>query len=831
MTAGMAAPEPPRMPPRMPPRVPRRMSLWPLFLISGGAVAYEIALTRYFAVAKWSEYGYWVISIVMVGFALSGVFVAIVRDWAARRGALLLAWLPVPLVLTAAGGYYGTALNPFNPLQLQNAATFVPQLVNIALYYAVLLPFFFLTGLYISLVFVLNADRVNRVYGFDLTGAGAGAAAVLALMAVLHPFQLVPALLVPLAASALLGGGRWRIAVAAFAALAGSEALLLLDDHAEYNDFKAIYAPLHVPDSRLVAETRSPRGLYTILDDFTERVDVDLSNNAGLLGVPGPPAAFGVYRDGTRIAALPKDGSPASFAPATLDALPYLLRPGARVLLAGASGGFRVQEVLQLGAAQVEAMEPDPTLRRFIEQGAGGAAAMPPDPRVRLGADSPLAALRHGGPFDVVDISADFLDAGEANATAFTTEALTAGLSALAPGGILSVPVSIRELPVYAIRVLATVRAALLAAGVAAPEAHVVVYRSAWNLRIMARMTPWDAASLAAIKTFADDRSFDLSYYPGIDVVAARAGLYNDLPAVNFESGEVTSGAGSEDAVADEAGAVLRGEATESQAAFNLQPITLDRPAFYSILRLGQVPNILKRIEILPQPEVGQLVNLAVLGQAAVLALIVLAVPLLAPRVAGQGTARPPVLRSVLYFGSLGLGFLFIEIVLIEKASLYLNDRTSAFALVLTGMLVFSGLGSLVADRVRGGIWTVGGVVVLWCAVALVGLEPLLLSTLGLPWAARAAILLAVTAPVSVALGMPFPMGLARAGAAGGGFMPWAWGLNGAFSVVATPLANLVSVQAGFDRVLLCAAMLYVVTILSFPAFRKSVSWQPSPTH
>ena len=808
----------------------RPMSLWPLFLVSGAAVAYEIALTRYFAVAKWSEYGYWIISIVMVGFALSGVCVAIVRDWAARHGPALLTWLPAPLVVTAALGYWATTANPFNPLQLQNAATYLPQLGNIALYYAVLLPFFFLTGFYISLVFVLNPGRVNRVYGYDLTGAGAGAAAVLLLMEIVHPFQLVPALLVPLAASGFMGGRRWTAGAVAVLALVGSEGLLLLDDRAEFNDFKAIYAPLHVPDSRQMTEIRSPRGLYTLLDDFTERVDVDVSNNAGLLNVPGPPAAFGVYRDGTRIAALPKDGAPAAYAPATLDALPYLLRPGARVLLAGASGGFRIRQALQLGASGVDAVEPDPVLRDAIQNGLGGAPPMARDPRVSLLGESPLAAVRHRGPYDLVDISADFLDAGEANATAFTTEALTADLAVLSKGGILSVPVSIRELPVYAIRVLATVRAALLAAGVAEPWRNVVVYRSAWNLRIMASLAPWDAPAIEAIKKFADDRSFDLSYYPGIDVVAARAGLYNDLPAVNFESGEVNSGAGSDDAVADEAGAILRGEASESQAAFNLQPITLDRPAFYSILRLGQVPNLLKRIEILPQPEVSQLVNLAVLAQALVLALVVLAVPLLAPRVAGVGTARPPIVRSVLYFGSLGLGFLFIEIVLIEKASLYLADRTSAFALVLTGMLVFSGLGSLFADRVRGGIVVVGGVIVGWCLVALLGLEPLLLSTIGLPWVARAGILLAVTAPVSVALGMPFPMGLSRAAAAGGGFMPWAWGLNGAFSVVATPVANLVAVQAGFDRVLLAAAMLYVGTIVFFPAIRKSLSWQASPT-
>src|SRR3954447_12662981 len=152
------------------------MNLIPLFLVSLAAVGYETALSRYFAVAKWSEYGYWVISIVMVGFALSGVVLALCRDAFTRAGEAWLAALPPLLVLTAAGGYWLTGVNPFNPLQLQNTATWAPPLWNIAGYYAALLPFFFLTGVFISLTFVLNTDRIGRVYAFDLTGAGAGAA-------------------------------------------------------------------------------------------------------------------------------------------------------------------------------------------------------------------------------------------------------------------------------------------------------------------------------------------------------------------------------------------------------------------------------------------------------------------------------------------------------------------------------------------------------------------------------------------------------------------------------------------------------------------------------
>ena len=126
---------------------------------------------------------------------------------------------------------------------------------------------------------------------------------------------------------------------------------------------------------------------------------------------------------------------------------------------------------------------------------------------------------------------------------------------------------------------LATARQALLSAGITDPARNVVAYRSAWNVRILLSPTPWSAERIAALRRWCDARSFDVSYYPGMDFTAARAGIYNDLPAVSFDDGAVTSGEGSEDSIADEAGAVLRGEATPSADAFSLAPATLDRPA------------------------------------------------------------------------------------------------------------------------------------------------------------------------------------------------------------------------------------------------------------
>ncbi len=822
------------------------IGLMPLFLVSLAALGCEIALTRYFAVAKWSEYGYWVISIVMVGFALSGVVLALWRETLVRRGNRLLAVLPALLILTGALGYHCTTINPFNPLQLQNEATWLPQLGYIALYYASLLPFFFLAGLFVSLNFVLHPGRTGLVYAFDLTGAGAGAALVLALMFVVPPFHLVAALLPVLGVAVLFVPGRgWLVVLATLGALAGAEALLLLNDQAQFNDFKPIYAPLHTPDARVLARLRSPRGDYLLLDDFTERVDTDVSNDAGMLGLPGPPRSFGLYRDGDRIASLPRPGPvDVGYAGAALDALPYRLIPRARVLLIGAGGGFRPAEALALGASQVTVVDPEPTLLNALRRGLGASPALVADPRVHVLAAAPLAVVRAagrdagerdgqgvgqrdgdrgGGPYDLIDLSADFLDAAEANATAFSVEALTADLAALTPDGLVSVPVSIRDFPTYADRMLATARAALLASGVADPARHIVAYRSAWNVRVLLSRAPWDAARIDAVRRFCDDRSFDVSWYPGIDVAAARGKLYNDLPSVSFAEG-TTEQTGPDDAIADEAGAMLDGAPTGSRQAFDLRPITLDRPFFYAILRLDQLGTILRRLEVLPQPEIAGLVNLAVLAQAAVIALLVLLVPAVAPRRIRDRASG--MLRPIIYFPALALGFLFIEIYLIGQASLWLHDRTSGFALVLTGMLVFSGLGSLLADRLYrapGRAVAVATLVaLLWTAAVLLGLRPLMLATLSESWGARAALVLAVAAPVSLALGLPFPLGLSRLG---GGMLPWAWALNGAFSVVATPLANLIAREAGYDRVLLCAAVLYVLALITFPAARKVVPW------
>ncbi|MBI5720228.1 MAG: hypothetical protein HZC37_21350 [Burkholderiales bacterium] len=831
-----------------------RPKLLPLFLVALASVGYEIALTRWFAIVSWSEYGYWVISITMVGIAASGVVLNLAKDWLhahPERVSAVLAALPSLLVVSLAGGYLGISAIDFNPLALQNHATMGAQLWRIAGYYAALFPFFFLSGAFIGLYFIAYGAHISRIYAADLVGAGAAGAVVVALMYVLHPFDL-PLALVPVlfVAGWLLTPARARpaspevsVAPGAPAALArllehpyaARVALVMLTlggaasvwgyAHADYNEYKAIAAPLRVEGNKRIETVRSPRGVYEVLDNFTERLDVDLSNNDAMLAGAEPIATYGLYADGNRITSLPKrtPGRPA-YLNASLDALPYRLAASPpAVLLIGSRGGFRLDEAQQLGARSIVALEPEPVLHELIGR-------YRPDLQgdARRIATAPSAYLR-GLPearFDLIDIALDYQGSGDIGKYSFTVQGLARYHDALTPTGLVSVPVPIREFTVYAVKLVLTAREALRAAGVAEPARHIVVYRSAWNARILLSKQPFDARTIEAIRRFCEERSFDTAYLPGVDLAGAK--IWNDLPPVSFE--EVSAGGpggvgARQDALANEIKAyVLPGDGTPGKpwpATYDLSPATTDRPQFHSVLRLSTLAPILARIDLVPREEIGALVSLAVLAQSIVIALLVLSLPLFRPRT--MGMHRGIVGKSVVYFAGIGLGFLFIEIYLIEKATYFLNDRTMGFSLALAAMLIFSGLGSWLSDRytqdpehTRRGLRLSCGVIIAWCAFAWLLADRLLPLGIALPLVVRIVLMLLAIAPVGIALGFPFACGLSAL-RTHPHFVPWAWSLNGAFSVIASPLAHLTAMGFG-NRVLVAAALvMYALVSMRLP--------------
>ena len=143
-----------------------------------------------------------------------------------------------------------------------------------------------------------------------------------------------------------------------------------------------------------------------------------------------------------------------------------------------------------------------------------------------------------------------------------------------------------------------------------------------------------------------------------------------------------------------------------------------------------------------------------------------------------------------------------------------------AAAVVLSGFLVFAGLGSLFSGRLGVGanpsVYPVAGIAFV-AVVYLFLLPPLFQGLATLPLAAKFTVSLLLIVPLAFCMGMPFPLGLGRLGGEGAGLIPWAWAINGCASVLGAVLATLLAIEFGFTVVILVAVGLYGIAAASFP--------------
>ncbi len=267
---------------------------------------------------------------------------------------------------------------------------------------------------------------------------------------------------------------------------------------------------------------------------------------------------------------------------------------------------------------------------------------------------------------------------------------------------------------------------------------------------------------------------------------------------------------------------LLRGSEAQRRALvarypFDLEPSTDDSPFFFNYYRLShwraaREDEPTGSYLYLPSLPVGHGVLLGSLILITLLAAVLILWPL--RRLGGRGESGPR-LRTFGYFAALGLGYMFVEIAVMQKFVLFLGHPTTSLSIVLPALLLGSGFGALVSGRVREptprvarrlmlGIF--GSLVILIAAIAWI-LEPLL----GLPFPARVAVAVALVLPVGFVLGFPFPLGLRRLDRSGPSLVPWAWAINGFLSVFSAMFATIVAMGFGFTVVLASAVVVYLV--------------------
>jgi hypothetical protein len=175
------------------------------------------------------------------------------------------------------------------------------------------------------------------------------------------------------------------------------------------------------------------------------------------------------------------------------------------------------------------------------------------------------------------------------------------------------------------------------------------------------------------------------------------------------------------------------------------------------------------------------------------------------------------------FFFCLGAGFMLLEIGVMQRASLLFGNPGLAIAIVLGALILFTGLGSLLSDRIfRSGLsfGTVAGIAAVYAVAAglLIGL--VIGWMLAWPLVAKILGLMAFIAPGGLVVGQLFPQGLALAQRDDTALVPWAWAINGALSTVTAGVAPILAQAWGFSVLFYASAALYAA-ILLLPPYRS----------
>jgi Spermine/spermidine synthase domain len=804
-----------------------------LFLLSLATLLLELSLTRVLSVTLWYHFGFLVISTALLGFGVSGVMLAIWRSLAnTPRLDLALSLFALGFSIAVVASFWCMQRIPFDPFAL---ATDHRQLFFMPLYLIVVaVPFFFAGGA-ISLLLTRSGPLVNRLYAFDLLGAGLGCALVAWVMPHLGGSGSVLFSAFVGALAAILFAGRANLApalISSFAAIG----LLFASFHGDR------VLPIHVGTFKARRTTTPIYSAWNIMS-LVQVFDYPASKTEPsdrVLVIDAGTAATGINDLRPDVATvLNKD--PHSADDPSRPA--YLGREGARVLIIGSGAGSQVLQALALHASSVTAVEINPAINDIVANRMndfwGGLFHRP---EVHLVTDEGRSFVRRSqDTYDTIISVHTISNAAVASGAlslaenyVLTREAFVDYLNHLSPDGTLYFTRPEYQLP----RLLATAREAFEQLGLGTLSNHVVLDtdppapggRKSFTGGFLLKKSAFTAADLEIIRAPYNEH--------GRENIAAGNPWGAPHRVVLYAPDHIQPGSLYQQIVdAPDLGTVIR--STEMQLA----PATDNKPFFnqhtrwtsirWSTIRdmFSQDRPMAARLALEDRP-VAEVTLLVLLVQTAIIAGLFILLPLLLSR--GTGLQWSASWHWLIYFAALGLAFIMVEISSLQHFLLFLGQPIYTYAVVLASLLIFTGLGSFFSARwppsvavLRRVLPSIVVVIAVWSL-----LTPAIFHLgLGLPLTVRILIAVALVAPLGFVLGMPFPLGLRIAVQESAALGAWAWGVNGFFTVLGTVLALMLGMMAGFVAVLILACLCYgcaFFVMLSFvPATEPKLEGTP----
>jgi hypothetical protein len=435
------------------------------------------------------------------------------------------------------------------------------------------------------------------------------------------------------------------------------------------------------------------------------------------------------------------------------------------------------------------------------------------NPRIRIAVDDGRSFVRRTPDrYDV--IQASLVDTWAATAagaytltenTLYTVDAFNDYLDHLTDGGVLTITRWVAD----GLRLVSLAQAACEPRGWSAAE-RLAIVRQDRVATFLLKKTAFTAEESARLRAVASELGFDVLYAPD-GAAASSGGAQDDVTMATRPAQDVfVDGA----ATGDYARLVRAPDRVAFYAGYrhDIRPTTDDRPFFFHTTKLQDQLSVAFGKSMLFGNGLSALMTL--LGISTALVALFVVGPLL---VAQRGQARPRGWPAwLVYFGALGAGFMLIEVSVLQKFVLLLGHPVYSLTVTLFSLLLGTGVGAAWSRRFD--VATLRGTgAVATVIVALLGVAVIVIATPIITWAipfsrtARMAIAAALLIPMGVALGIPMPTGLRLLSSRAPQMVAWAWGINGALSVLGATLAIFIAMNWGFRVTLVSASLTYLI--------------------
>ncbi len=789
-----------------------------VFLLAMAVLCLEVALTRVFSFIMFHHFTYLVISVAMLGFGAAGTYLtirtpntdsAVNREFLGRMAGLFGLTTITAILFIPRMHFY-----PMDMYLYKDYSNMLSLLVFIILTAA---PFFF-AGVCIAYIISTAAERINRVYFADLIGAAGGCLLVLILVNVLGAIAACFIVSAIAFLAALLSTRRYRALY--FIVLV---VVLLCSYWISETNPLTLYVPRHKQMFGKERLVESIKWHVTARLDITRPVEVYYSFGGALSRkYTGPPQTVRViYQDATALTGIIQPTPTPKETPSLgyyLQGVPYIIKPKADSLVIGCGGGPDIMIAIYHGANHVVGVDINPeTIKLLGEYGEFAKGVFQRDDVELVAAEGRHFLSRDQRKFDVIQLSGVDTSAALASGAyalsenfIYTVEAFEQYFEHLKEDGIVNFS---RPPGWQTQRIITMWMETLERKKVQEPQKHIMVLNGNGQHRIkvedswiveegpwsqtLVKQSPFTAEEVKTITGWTEQLGFEVIYDP----YAQRQNEYEELILADTQQRQLLI----------------------DNCQYNIKPCSDDSPFYFQYSRWSDLLPINSSGKIrMIRPPMAMLILFGSMAIVAVLSGIFIVYPLRRHTSLAKPGGRAGIF---VYFAALGLGFILLEIALLQKLTIFLGGPAYSMSITLFTILLTSGIGSFVSRNWSSRPFRLLSVVIPLLVVTVI-IELALLGyaiprLMYLSHLLRGTAVVIMIAPLGLLMGMPFPTGLRYVDNHRHELNPWAWGINACATVMGSVLCTLISSLAGFTIVLLLSAAIYLIGWIIFAVSQR----------